>query len=90
MFSLLEQNGVNKIVVGLYLYAAVHPDDLGFKKGEKMKILEEWVSPRNVTHEKQSFKKNAIFSFLDFIYSIKKYEYFLKITVIISRLIGSN
>lgn len=31
-------------MVSLYPYEAVHPDDLGFKKGEKMKILEEWVS----------------------------------------------
>lgn len=43
VFHLLEQKGSNKIVVGLYPYDAVHPDDLGFKKGEKMKILEEWV-----------------------------------------------
>lgn len=34
---------MNKIVLGLFPYEAVHPDDLGFKKGEKMKILEEWV-----------------------------------------------
>lgn len=42
-FPLQEQKGLNKIVLGLYPYEAVHPDDLGFKKGEKMKILEEWV-----------------------------------------------
>lgn len=38
---LSEQRARSKIVVGLYPYEAVHPDDLGFKKGEKMKILEE-------------------------------------------------
>eukprot|EP00064_Thunnus_orientalis_P005849 superscaffoldBa00000590_g5863 len=37
-----EQSGAGKIVVSLYPYEAVHQDDLGFKKGEKMKILEEW------------------------------------------------
>lgn len=44
VFRLLEKKGVDKIVVGLYPYAAVHQDDLGFKKGEKMTVLEEWVS----------------------------------------------
>lgn len=34
-----EQNG--KIVVSLYAYEAIHQDDLGFKKGEKLKVLEE-------------------------------------------------
>lgn len=38
---LSEQRARTKIVVGLYPYEAVHQDDLGFKKGEKMKILEE-------------------------------------------------
>lgn len=41
LFSFLEQRSVGKIVIGLYQYQAVHSDDLGFKKGEKMKILEE-------------------------------------------------
>lgn len=41
LFPFLEQKGVGKIMVALYPYEAVHPDDLGFKKGEKMKILEE-------------------------------------------------
>lgn len=44
LFPPVEQKSVGKIMVGLYPYEAVHPDDLGFKKGEKMKILEEWVS----------------------------------------------
>lgn len=37
----LEQHMTGQIVVGLYPYEAVHPDDLGFSKGEKMSILEE-------------------------------------------------
>lgn len=41
LYPPLEQRGVGKIMVSLYPYQAVHPDDLGFKKGEKMKILEE-------------------------------------------------
>ncbi|OBS64120.1 hypothetical protein A6R68_07341, partial [Neotoma lepida] len=28
------------IVVALYPYDGIHPDDLSFKKGEKMKVLE--------------------------------------------------
>lgn len=39
--SPLLERVVGKIMVGLYPYEAVHPDDLGFKKGEKMRILEE-------------------------------------------------
>lgn len=39
-YPLLEK-GVEKIVIALYPYEALHPDDLGFKKGERMKILEE-------------------------------------------------
>lgn len=41
LLPLLEQKGVGKIMVALYRYEAVHPDDLAFKKGEKMTILEE-------------------------------------------------
>lgn len=29
------------IVIALYPYDGIHPDDLSFKKGEKMKVLEE-------------------------------------------------
>ncbi|XP_026230368.1 tyrosine-protein kinase Lyn isoform X2 [Anabas testudineus] len=53
-----EQKGSNKIVVGLYPYDAVHPDDLGFKKGEKMKILEEhgeWWKAKSLTTNKEGF-----------------------------------
>lgn len=41
LFPVLEENKSYKIVIGLYPYEAVHSDDLGFKKGEKMKVLEE-------------------------------------------------
>lgn len=41
LFHPLSDKVVGKIMVGLYPYEALHPDDLGFKKGEKMKILEE-------------------------------------------------
>lgn len=30
-------------MIALYPYEAIHADDLGFKKGEKLKVLEEWV-----------------------------------------------
>lgn len=41
LFYPLLDKVVGKIMVGLYPYEALHSDDLGFKKGEKMKILEE-------------------------------------------------
>lgn len=44
LFYPLLDKVVGKIVVGLYPYEALQSDDLGFKKGERMKILEEWVS----------------------------------------------
>nr|XP_020460226.1 tyrosine-protein kinase Lyn-like isoform X1 [Monopterus albus] len=53
-----EQRKVDKIVVGLYPYEATHPDDLGFKKGEKMRILEEhgeWWKAKSLTNNKEGF-----------------------------------
>uniref|UniRef100_A0AAX7VPN4 Tyrosine-protein kinase n=1 Tax=Astatotilapia calliptera TaxID=8154 RepID=A0AAX7VPN4_ASTCA len=53
-----EQKGVGKIVVALFPYEAVHPDDLGFKKGEKMKILEEhgeWWKAKSLVNDKEGF-----------------------------------
>nr|XP_057924373.1 tyrosine-protein kinase Lyn isoform X1 [Doryrhamphus excisus] len=53
-----EQSKIGKTVVGLYPYEAVHPDDLGFKKGEKMTILEEhgeWWKAKLLTSDKQGF-----------------------------------
>ncbi|XP_054458089.1 tyrosine-protein kinase Lyn isoform X1 [Anoplopoma fimbria] len=59
VFQKMEENrGVGKIVIGLYPYEAVHPDDLGFKKGEKMKILEEhgeWWKAKSLTTNKEGF-----------------------------------
>uniref|UniRef100_A0A8C8DYC2 SH3 domain-containing protein n=1 Tax=Oryzias sinensis TaxID=183150 RepID=A0A8C8DYC2_9TELE len=45
-------------MIGLYPYEAVHSDDLGFKKGEKMKVLEErgeWWKARSLTTNKEGF-----------------------------------
>uniref|UniRef100_A0A8C4GTI5 Tyrosine-protein kinase n=1 Tax=Dicentrarchus labrax TaxID=13489 RepID=A0A8C4GTI5_DICLA len=56
--KLEEQKAVGKIMVSLYPYEAVHPHDLGFKKGEKMKILEEhgeWWKARSLTTNKEGF-----------------------------------
>uniref|UniRef100_A0A1A8DHB3 Tyrosine-protein kinase n=1 Tax=Nothobranchius kadleci TaxID=1051664 RepID=A0A1A8DHB3_NOTKA len=53
-----EQKGSGKVVVGLYPYAATHPDDLGFKKGEKMVVLGEqgdWWKARSVATQKEGF-----------------------------------
>lgn len=37
----LDPEEQGDIVVALYPYDGIHPDDLSFKKGEKMKVLEE-------------------------------------------------
>lgn len=53
-----EQKGVGKIVIALFPYEAAHPDDLGFKKGEKMKILEEhgeWWKAKSLVNDKEGF-----------------------------------
>ncbi|XP_072220042.1 tyrosine-protein kinase Lyn isoform X2 [Leuresthes tenuis] len=53
-----EQKGVGKIMISLYPYEATHSDDLGFKKGEKMKILEEhgeWWKARSLISNKEGF-----------------------------------
>ena len=39
--SFLDPEEQGDIVVALYPYDGIHPDDLSFKKGEKMKVLEE-------------------------------------------------
>ena len=38
-FADAEEHGV--IVVALYPYDGIHEDDLSFKKGEKLKVIEE-------------------------------------------------
>ncbi|XP_008284517.1 tyrosine-protein kinase Lyn isoform X2 [Stegastes partitus] len=56
--KLEEQKVVGKIVISLYSYEAAHPDDLGFKKGEKMKVLEEhgeWWKAKSLTSNKEGF-----------------------------------
>ncbi|XP_053293197.1 tyrosine-protein kinase Lyn [Pleuronectes platessa] len=56
--KLEEQTTVGKIVVGLYPYKAVHPDDLAFKKGEKMIVLEEcgeWWKAKSMITSKEGF-----------------------------------
>ncbi|CAN9503330.1 unnamed protein product [Ophioblennius macclurei] len=53
-----EENRVSKIVIALYPYDAMDADDLGFKKGEKMKILEEhgeWWKAKSFITNKQGF-----------------------------------
>ncbi|XP_036412019.1 tyrosine-protein kinase Lyn isoform X1 [Colossoma macropomum] len=53
-----EQSEQGKIVVALYPYEAIHPDDLGFKKGEKLKVLEEhgeWWKAKSLTTRKEGF-----------------------------------
>uniref|UniRef100_A0A8C6TYE5 Tyrosine-protein kinase n=1 Tax=Neogobius melanostomus TaxID=47308 RepID=A0A8C6TYE5_9GOBI len=53
-----EQKGVGKIVVGLYSYEGTHQDDLGFQKGEKLKILEEhgeWWKAKSLETNKEGF-----------------------------------
>lgn len=37
----LDPEEQGDIVVALYPYDGIHPDDLSFRKGEKMKVLEE-------------------------------------------------
>ncbi|XP_005993488.1 tyrosine-protein kinase Lyn isoform X2 [Latimeria chalumnae] len=52
-----EAKGGN-IFVALYPYEAMHPDDLGFKKGDKLKVLEEqgeWWKARSLTTKKEGF-----------------------------------
>ena len=39
--SILDDDEHRDIVVSLYPYDGIHEDDLSFKKGEKMEILEE-------------------------------------------------
>lgn len=53
-----KMEGAEKIVVALYAFEAMHPDDLGFKKGEKMKILEEhrdWWKAKSLLTNKEGF-----------------------------------
>ncbi|XP_050984540.1 tyrosine-protein kinase Lyn isoform X1 [Labeo rohita] len=56
VFQKMEEK--EKIAIALYPYEAIHADDLGFKKGEKLKILEEhgeWWKARSLTTRKEGF-----------------------------------
>ncbi|NXX53455.1 LYN kinase, partial [Scopus umbretta] len=51
-----EEHGV--IVVALYPYDGIHEDDLSFKKGEKLKVIEElgeWWKAKSLTTRKEGF-----------------------------------
>ncbi|XP_056148605.1 tyrosine-protein kinase Lyn [Lampris incognitus] len=53
-----EQNDCANVMVAIYPYEATHPDDLGFKKGEKVIILEkhgEWWKAKSMTTKKEGF-----------------------------------
>ncbi|TKC41291.1 hypothetical protein EI555_012664 [Monodon monoceros] len=55
-FSDPEEQG--DIVVALYPYDGIHPDDLSFKKGEKMKVLEEhgeWWKAKSLSTKREGF-----------------------------------
>ncbi|KAK0154537.1 Tyrosine-protein kinase Lyn [Merluccius polli] len=46
------------MVVALYPYEAIHPDDLGFKKGETLKVLEEcgeWWRAKSLSSRREGF-----------------------------------
>ncbi|KAG1969911.1 tyrosine-protein kinase Lyn [Pimephales promelas] len=56
VFEKMEKK--EKIVITLYPYEAIHDDDLGFKKGEKLEILEEhgeWWKAKSLTTRKEGF-----------------------------------
>uniref|UniRef100_A0A4W4HC29 Tyrosine-protein kinase n=1 Tax=Electrophorus electricus TaxID=8005 RepID=A0A4W4HC29_ELEEL len=56
MFQKMEESG--KIVIALFPYEAMHPDDLEFKKGEKMHVLEEhgeWWKAKSLSTKKEGF-----------------------------------
>ncbi|KFV40645.1 Tyrosine-protein kinase Lyn, partial [Tyto alba] len=51
-----EEHGV--IVIALYPYDGIHEDDLSFKKGEKLKVIEElgeWWRAKSLTTRKEGF-----------------------------------
>ncbi|XP_060899952.1 tyrosine-protein kinase Lyn isoform X3 [Labrus mixtus] len=58
VFQKMEEQSVGKIMITLYPYEAMHPDDLGFKKGEMVKVLEEhgeWWKAKSLTTKKEGF-----------------------------------
>uniref|UniRef100_A0A4W5M5H0 Tyrosine-protein kinase n=1 Tax=Hucho hucho TaxID=62062 RepID=A0A4W5M5H0_9TELE len=58
LLSHTEQSESGKIVIALYPYDAKHNDDLGFKKGDRLKVLEEhgeWWKAKSLTSKKEGF-----------------------------------
>ncbi|KAJ8413301.1 hypothetical protein AAFF_G00092970 [Aldrovandia affinis] len=54
--KLEEKNDSGKIVIALYPYEAKHAEDLGFKKGERLKVLEEkgeWWRAKSLVSRKE-------------------------------------
>ncbi|KAM5158392.1 tyrosine-protein kinase Lyn isoform 1-T1 [Mantella aurantiaca] len=53
-----EPEETGNIVVALYPYQGIHQDDLTFKKGEKMKVIEEhgeWWKAKSLSSKKEGF-----------------------------------
>uniref|UniRef100_A0A8C6YB27 Tyrosine-protein kinase n=1 Tax=Naja naja TaxID=35670 RepID=A0A8C6YB27_NAJNA len=53
-----EEKEHGDIVIALYIYDGMHEDDLSFKKGEKMRILEEhgeWWRAKSLVTKKEGF-----------------------------------
>ncbi|XP_007487171.1 tyrosine-protein kinase Lyn isoform X1 [Monodelphis domestica] len=47
-----------EMVIAIYPYEGLHPDDLSFKKGEKMKVLEEygeWWKAKSLSTKKEGY-----------------------------------
>nr|XP_036855164.1 tyrosine-protein kinase Lyn-like [Manis javanica] len=56
--SFLDPEEQGDIVVALYPYDGIHPDDLSFKKGERMKVLEEhgeWWKAKSLSTKREGF-----------------------------------
>uniref|UniRef100_A0A8D0DPQ9 Tyrosine-protein kinase n=1 Tax=Salvator merianae TaxID=96440 RepID=A0A8D0DPQ9_SALMN len=57
-FETTEEKDHQSIVIALYPYDGLHEDDLSFKKGERMKILEdhgEWWRAQSLSTRKEGF-----------------------------------
>uniref|UniRef100_A0AAY4AA09 Tyrosine-protein kinase n=1 Tax=Denticeps clupeoides TaxID=299321 RepID=A0AAY4AA09_9TELE len=58
VFIPTEQKDSDKIVLALYPYDGMQPEDLGFKKGERMQVLEEhgeWWKARSLATGKEGY-----------------------------------
>ncbi|XP_032981850.1 tyrosine-protein kinase Lyn isoform X1 [Rhinolophus ferrumequinum] len=57
-FQTKDPDEQGDIVVALYPYDGIHPDDLSFRKGEKMKVLEEhgeWWKAKSLSTKREGF-----------------------------------